>query len=155
MLYTPKSRTSKAFFLGPNNARTLVMVRNHGAIDSVMLADDGEAQSSIRIPHGYAGEFLEPYADDLIGLDFLLGNGEGERKRSIVSRQRGKGGGKRAFRPAGHNSGSLRHKVSGNNRLAMKGEGCAARAMQPPLVSPGRWQQGSGDNTASLHAQRA
>ena len=45
------------------------MVRNHGAIDSVMLADDGEAQSSIFIPHGHAEEFLEPYADDIVAAE--------------------------------------------------------------------------------------
>jgi hypothetical protein len=62
----PRSRTSLAFFLGPNKAKTLVMVRNYGAIDAVLLTDDAEDQSFMRIPVAQSAEFLEPYADDLV-----------------------------------------------------------------------------------------
>ena len=56
----------------------------------------------------------------------------------------GKGAGRKAFRHAGRNSGSLRHKVSGNIRLTMKNEGCAALAMKPRLARLDACRKGSG-----------
>lgn len=60
-------RSSLAFFLGPNSAKTLVMVRNYGAIQAVLLTDEVEDASTVmRIPMKISAEFLLPYCDDLV-----------------------------------------------------------------------------------------
>lgn len=67
MNQAPRGRTSLAFFLGPNESKTLVMVRNYGAIEAVLLSDDvDDLATIIRIPVKVAAEFLEPYCNDVV-----------------------------------------------------------------------------------------
>ena len=67
MTQAPRGRSSLAFFLGQKSTKTLVMVRNYGVIDAVLLSDEGEDQSTvIRIPVKISAEFLQPYYNDII-----------------------------------------------------------------------------------------